>query len=285
VERGHIVFTREGYRQLLYQMPGYALFLKAVMSTHTVVSVGHSATDAYINDIRSEIVTMMNMSRKMPNGQEHWPLTHSIQCPRTASDAQFAKRYDAMNFLDWSKKAEKYDGFDRILQLLFKHTNPRAQFHELLVGRQIIVVDNAEEGQAPKAGWSIADMVQLLHLCRPSIIIKRVRNYEEMERAKEAAFTTFDLAIALFDEDTDDLLVANRKSDYYIPVAVVKSSKYWKPQAQCYGTVSNGSIAILETFQGVIEYIYEFFRRMSKALDDQLGQKDKYSYIHSIDQE
>ena len=56
----------------------------------------------------------------------------------------------------------------------------------------------------------------------------QVRNYEEMERAKEAAFTTFDLAIALFDEDTDDLLVANRKSDYYIPVAVVR------PLLTCY---------------------------------------------------
>ena len=49
VKRGHIILTRLGYRKLLYQANGYQCFLQSTMASHTLVSLGHSGTDSYLN--------------------------------------------------------------------------------------------------------------------------------------------------------------------------------------------------------------------------------------------
>lgn len=41
VNRGNIVFTRSGYRELLYRNSGYKVFLQSLMASHTFVSIGH----------------------------------------------------------------------------------------------------------------------------------------------------------------------------------------------------------------------------------------------------
>ena len=58
----------QGYRRLLHECPGYATFLKALMSTKTLLYVGFSFTDDYLNEFRSEIVSMLR-----PNEQS---ITH-----------------------------------------------------------------------------------------------------------------------------------------------------------------------------------------------------------------
>ncbi len=49
-----VVFTRQGYRSLLYHIPEYVTFLRCLMASTTILYLGFSFTDAYLNEIRSE---------------------------------------------------------------------------------------------------------------------------------------------------------------------------------------------------------------------------------------
>ena len=53
-----IVLTREGYRTLLNTKPSYGDFLTSLMATRTVLYVGFSFTDEYLNEHRSEVIAM-----------------------------------------------------------------------------------------------------------------------------------------------------------------------------------------------------------------------------------
>jgi len=263
VKRGNVVFTRQGYRQLLYRNPGYELFVKAALATHTVVCVGHSGTDAYLNDMRAEILTMLNMT-----GSEA-PLTYTIQMPKSEADAEFAKRYDGLVHLGWDKQLEGYDGFDRLLQVLFDSTNPRAQFGAKLRGRRIAVLDS---GQYFPIDWNIDGFLEVLHLCHPSVKIDMIENgYEGLKECNDANFTSFDLVIVLFDENTMDMLKKNRHNEeVFVPTCVVKTS-YWTSKNQIFQTLSEGAIAVVETQIDLVKFFFEFFTQIEKALASQLG--------------
>ncbi len=51
--------TRRGYRQLLHATSGYNDFLQSVMASCTVLYLGFSFTDHYLNDLRSSVLSMM----------------------------------------------------------------------------------------------------------------------------------------------------------------------------------------------------------------------------------
>ena len=53
-----IVLSREGYRNLLHTRPTYRDFLKATMMSRTILYMGFSFTDDYLNEIRSDVMAM-----------------------------------------------------------------------------------------------------------------------------------------------------------------------------------------------------------------------------------
>jgi hypothetical protein len=55
-----IVLTRRDYRRLLYENPHYLSFLRAYLLSHTVLYIGFSFTDAYLNELRSELLTRVD---------------------------------------------------------------------------------------------------------------------------------------------------------------------------------------------------------------------------------
>lgn len=65
-EAERVVFTREDYRRRLYGDPSYATFLRAVFSTSTLLFLGVSFQDAYLNELRSEVLAMLGY-----DGQQH----------------------------------------------------------------------------------------------------------------------------------------------------------------------------------------------------------------------
>mgnify|MGYP002388440496 CR=1 FL=1 len=55
-----VVLTRRDYRQRLYGSPAYTTFLKSLFATSTVLYLGFSFTDAYLNELRSEILALVD---------------------------------------------------------------------------------------------------------------------------------------------------------------------------------------------------------------------------------
>ena len=51
-----IVLSREGYRNLLYDCPNYRDFLKSTMMSRTILYIGFSFIDDYLNEIRSDVM-------------------------------------------------------------------------------------------------------------------------------------------------------------------------------------------------------------------------------------
>jgi hypothetical protein len=53
------VLSRTGYKRLQYETPGLKLFVTSAMATHTVLYIGFSFTDDYLNEFRAEVLKML----------------------------------------------------------------------------------------------------------------------------------------------------------------------------------------------------------------------------------
>ena len=58
-DRSDVVLTRTEYRELLFEGSRYSNFLRGILSTRTVLFLGFSFSDAYLNLLRSEILAML----------------------------------------------------------------------------------------------------------------------------------------------------------------------------------------------------------------------------------
>ena len=60
------VITRQDYRRRLHESPGYLTFLRSVMASYTILYLGFSFTDAYLNELRSEVRSMLGSNASGP---------------------------------------------------------------------------------------------------------------------------------------------------------------------------------------------------------------------------
>jgi hypothetical protein len=58
-----IVLSRNAYKRLKHETPGYKMFLTTAMATSTMLYIGFSFTDDYLNDFRAEVLSMLRPRR------------------------------------------------------------------------------------------------------------------------------------------------------------------------------------------------------------------------------
>merc|ERR1719361_2214361 len=61
-----LAFTRLGYRKLLHGSESYSKFLSSVMASTTILYMGFSFSDEYINEMRSSTMMMLTPDKKAP---------------------------------------------------------------------------------------------------------------------------------------------------------------------------------------------------------------------------
>ncbi len=61
--RNPVVLAQSDYRRRLYEDGRYANFLRTVFATRTVLFLGFSFTDAYLNELRSEVLAMLGRGK------------------------------------------------------------------------------------------------------------------------------------------------------------------------------------------------------------------------------
>ena len=106
-----VVFTREGYRRLLYQQPHYHTFVKASLSAYTVLYMGFSFSDAYLNELRSEIVSLL--------GDGGAPIAYAITNDKSELQRKFFQKHEGVEMLNFDTSAPGgWGGFDAILEEL-----------------------------------------------------------------------------------------------------------------------------------------------------------------------
>jgi hypothetical protein len=65
-----IVLSRNAYKRLKHETPGYKMFLTTAMATSTMLYIGFSFTDDYLNDFRAEVLSMLRPRRSLQFGKE-----------------------------------------------------------------------------------------------------------------------------------------------------------------------------------------------------------------------
>ena len=87
-----MVFTRKGYRDLIHGSGSYLHFIRSVMSRYTILYLGFSFSDYYLNDIRSSVLSMLSTAKLDSVIDE--PLAYAITCGMRDEDRKFRLRHE-----------------------------------------------------------------------------------------------------------------------------------------------------------------------------------------------
>lgn len=144
-----VVLARADYRRLLYKDSRYSSFLRSVFATRTVLFLGVSFTDAYLNELRSEILALLREpSLKTP------PLAYAVLNDQTESQRRYLKQHEGIEVLNYSTRPDAdgkpttWQGFDEWLRAIYDRTSADARLKELLHGRRVVWLDPARDNNS-----------------------------------------------------------------------------------------------------------------------------------------
>jgi hypothetical protein len=161
-----LVLGRAAYRSRLYDDPSYATFLRAVFAQYTVLFIGVSFTDAYLNELRSEILKVIG-----PRPEQPWGYA-IINRPAPELIA-FFENHESIRVLP--DPTDDFSGFDRWLAAISEQTSIEGRLRALLADRKIVWVDpnpqNNERGH---------------ELLRQSAIVEPLRDEALLDEATHA---------------------------------------------------------------------------------------------------
>ncbi len=131
-EPGNLVFSRRDYRRLVYGDGHYANFVRAVFAGYTVLFLGVSFTDAYLNELRSEVLSMLHEPSR-----EGDPWGYAIQIGKAPEIVEFFEQHESIVTLSAKDPAE----FDEWLEVIANATSVEGRLKTLLHGRTVVWVD------------------------------------------------------------------------------------------------------------------------------------------------
>lgn len=136
-----VVLARSDYRRRLYQDGRYSNFLRAVFATRTLLFLGVSFTDAYLNELRSEILALAHR-----DGDE--PLGYAVMADRPDGWCAFMRRHDGVEILRYSALGDDdHQGFTEWIRRIHAATAPAPRVASLLHAH------SAREGTAARIVW------------------------------------------------------------------------------------------------------------------------------------
>ncbi len=135
----HVVLTRRDYRRRLYGDPGYMTFLRGLLSTNTVLFLGFSFEDAYLNELRSQVLSLFDAD---PAGDGRKPLAYAILGDVPALVRDHFAQHEGIEVLGFDSHGRSdYRGFDAILQAIWQRAAILPRFGRLLEGKRLLWLD------------------------------------------------------------------------------------------------------------------------------------------------
>jgi hypothetical protein len=130
-----IVFTRRDYRRQLHTRAGYLSFLHALLSTSTVLFMGTSFEDAYLNELRSQVLALIDYQE----GQR--PVAYAILNDVPELKRRHFEAHEGIKILGYDTPPNDHSGFDAHLKRIWERTAILPRFGELLRGKRILWLD------------------------------------------------------------------------------------------------------------------------------------------------
>ncbi|MBN2493010.1 MAG: SIR2 family protein [Deltaproteobacteria bacterium] len=139
-----VVLTRSEYRKRLYRDARYSNFLRAVFATRTILFLGVSFTDAYLNEIRSEILALLEDPEDPGPGPVH-PRAYAVLPELSQAKQAYFRRHEGIQVLAFPiPNPGDFSGFDGWLEAIHGRTSPQARLAGLLRGKRIAWLDPHE---------------------------------------------------------------------------------------------------------------------------------------------
>lgn len=135
-----IVLSRRGYRRNLYRDPGYQAFLRALFAQQTILFLGFSFSDAYLNELRSESLTLFAYDQGMR------PIAYALVNDAPEAMRRHYLQNEGIHLISFptavpGQDSPDFSGFDRLLEKLHTDTNPIRRFADALQGKRILWID------------------------------------------------------------------------------------------------------------------------------------------------
>ena len=130
-----VVLGKSDYRRLIYEDGRYGNFLRAIFATRTVLFIGVSFTDAYLNELRSEVMSLLRACSRALRKPE---LGYAILPNRTGPIRKYFLEHEGIEVLHYEANGVDHSGCDE-LQAIHARTAPVRRLRELFENNNRIV--------------------------------------------------------------------------------------------------------------------------------------------------
>ncbi len=201
-----VVLSRSDYRRRLYQDGRYSNFLRSVFATRTLLFLGVSFTDAYLNELRSEVLALVH-----PQHDHDEPLGYAVMADRPHAWCAFMRRHDGIEILPYEAVGDpEHRGFDVWLRAIHAETaaGPRVA--------RLLTESARREGTTARIVWvdrnpqnNARDEVDALR--KGGVEVVQLTDAAELDESRHGSaallITSFDrgLSPSLFDDVMDRL--------------------------------------------------------------------------------
>jgi CheY-like chemotaxis protein len=203
-----VVFTQRDYRERLYGSPAYMTFLRSLFATSTVLFLGVSFTDAYLNELRSEVLAMLD------HRSDDAPVAYAVLNDVKPHQQRYLSHHEGLGVIGYDTAGgTEWSGFEAILRQIHDATNPRALLGRSISGRRIVWADSEPDDTS----YGAKLLTDAADATGGATRIDQVRSVDEAVAALDAAAA--DLVIV--DRPlAEGLLRAMRSKDLRSPVVV-----------------------------------------------------------------
>lgn len=143
------ILAREDYRRRVYEGRGdYLALLKALFATHPILFIGTSFTDAYLNELRSEVFSWFARRKGNEISTEGHPGWYAIM-PDAEEQRDYYKNYEGIALISYNSE-NHHQAFDVLLGELHQQLSYTARLQKRFQGKVIVWLDphpeNNKEG-------------------------------------------------------------------------------------------------------------------------------------------
>ena len=266
-----LICTREGYRRLLHGGSSqYSMVLRTLMATKTLLFIGFSFTDNYLNELRSEIAAMFR-------NQLEAPLAYAIMSDVPQAKVDALARHDRLQVISFSTAGGDFSGFDVFLRKIYHQTNPTIQIGHLMHQRRILWLAH---------DWSPMRSVTRLfgYLCNANArawqwqtgsrqnLTCQMTQVSSVEEAVVALSDQYDVVVSVFDSDhlspaaTMKLLQSVQMSPNPAPVIVTGGSTTDYPlEARRSEVMRKGALCYISNYWKLLEQLCSVLEMAAQA--------------------
>jgi hypothetical protein len=254
-----LVFTTREYRKRLHKDNSYRAFLRALFATHVVLYMGFSFTDAYVNELRSEVLEMLGL-----DVGQHRPLDYAIMADVSEIAADHLLKHEGLQILPYSTEPERggHAGFDKWLDAIRAQASPEASLRNLVKGKRMIWFDPQPHNN--RYGLEVlGNQEGLIQAETLEEAIGHLQAAKSGRKSSRAGYGHCDLVITRFgwredgSSDFEHLLKAMRSQDLRAPV-IVFASGYHRDENRP-KVLAMGAYAYTDTWEELFRTMEELF--------------------------